>query len=33
MNEIESDKDGEISEILVKDEEMVDFGKKLFRII
>ena len=33
MNEIEADKEGEIAEILVKDEEMVDFGKKLFRMI
>ena len=30
MNEIESEHDGAISEILVRDEEMVDFGKKLF---
>ena len=32
MNEIESEYDGEITEILVKDGEMVDYGKPLFRI-
>ena len=32
MNEIEAMQDGEIVEILVKEEEMVDYGKKLFRI-
>ncbi len=32
MNEIESDCSGEIVEILVKDEEMVDYGKPLFKI-
>ncbi len=32
MNEIESEYDGEIVEILVKDEEMVDYGKPLFII-
>lgn len=32
MNEIESEFDGEIKEILVKDEEMVEYGKPLFRI-
>lgn len=32
MNEIEAEEDGEIVEILVKDEEMVDYGKKLFAI-
>ncbi len=32
MNEIESEYDGEIAEILVKDGEMVDYGKKLFKI-
>lgn len=32
MNEIESEFDGEVVEILVKDEEMVDFGKNLFVI-
>lgn len=32
MNEIESEFDGEITQILVKDEEMVDFGKPLFVI-
>lgn len=33
MNEIEAECDGEIAEIYVKDEEMVDYGKPLFRII
>jgi acetyl-CoA carboxylase biotin carboxyl carrier protein len=33
MNEIESEFDGKIAEICVKDEEMVDFGKPLFKII
>lgn len=32
MNEIESEYDGEIVEILIKDEEMVDYGKPLFII-
>ena len=32
MNEIESEFDGEIAEVLVKDGEMVDYGKKLFKI-
>ncbi len=32
MNEIESEFDGEIVEILVKDQEMVDYGKPLFKI-
>lgn len=32
MNEIEADCSGEIIEILAKDEEMVDFGKPLFKI-
>ncbi len=32
MNEIESEFDGEVVEILVKDEEMVDYGKPLFVI-
>lgn len=32
MNEIESEFDGEVKEILVHDEEMVDFGKPLFII-
>lgn len=32
MNEIESEYDGEITEILVKDGEMVDYGKPLFKI-
>ena len=33
MNEIESDFDGEIAEILVKNEQMVEFGQPLFRIV
>lgn len=32
MNEIESEFDGEIMEILVKDGETVEYGKPLFRI-
>ena len=32
MNEIESEFDGEIVEICVKDEDMVDYGKPLFKI-
>lgn len=32
MNEIESEYAGEIVEILVKDGEMVDYGKPLFKI-
>lgn len=32
MNEIESEFDGEIAEILVKDGEAVEYGKPLFRI-
>jgi acetyl-CoA carboxylase biotin carboxyl carrier protein len=32
MNEIEAEQEGEIIEILVKDAEPVDFGKKLFKI-
>ncbi len=33
MNEIESEFEGEIVEIFVKDGEAVDYGKPLFRII
>jgi acetyl-CoA carboxylase biotin carboxyl carrier protein len=33
MNEIESEFDGKIAEVCVKDEEAVDFGKPLFKII
>ena len=33
MNEIEAECDGEIVEIYVKDEEIVDYGKPLFRIV
>lgn len=32
MNEIESEFDGEIAEVCVNNEEMVDFGKTLFKI-
>lgn len=32
MNEIESEFDGEIVEVCVKDGDMVDFGKTLFKI-
>ena len=32
MNEIESEFDGEIVEVCVRNEEMVDFGKPLFKI-
>ena len=32
MNEIEAEGSGEIVEILAKDEEMVDYGKPLFKI-
>lgn len=32
MNEVESEFDGEIKEILVKDGESVEYGKPLFRI-
>lgn len=32
MNEIESEFDGEVAEILLKDGEMVEFGKPLFII-
>ena len=32
MNEIESEYDGEIAEICVKDDEMVEFGQVLFKI-
>ena len=33
LNEIESEFDGKIAEILVNDGDMVDFGKPLFKII
>lgn len=33
MNEIESEYEGKIAEILVKDGEAVDYGKPLFRIV
>ena len=32
MNEIESDVDGEVVEILVKSEDMVEYGQSLFKI-
>lgn len=32
MNEIESDFDGEIAEILVNNEDMVEYGQSLFRL-
>lgn len=32
MNEIESEFDGEVKEILVKDGEMVEYGKPLFKL-
>ena len=33
MNEIESEVDGEVAEIFIKDGEAVEYGKALFRII
>lgn len=33
MNEIESELEGEIAEILIKDGETVEYGKPLFKII
>ncbi len=33
MNEIESEYEGKIAEILVKDGETVDYGKPLFRLV
>lgn len=33
MNEIESEFDGEVAEIFIKDGEAVEYGKPLFRII
>ncbi|OOL96610.1 biotin carboxyl carrier protein of acetyl-CoA carboxylase [Clostridium acetobutylicum] len=32
MNEIESEFDGEVVEVLVKNEEMVEYGQELFKI-
>ena len=32
MNEIESDVDGEVVEVLVKSEDMVEYGQSLFKI-
>ncbi|MCI0502977.1 MAG: acetyl-CoA carboxylase biotin carboxyl carrier protein [Fusobacteria bacterium] len=32
MNEIESEVEGEIAKILVKNEEMVEYGQKLFKV-
>jgi acetyl-CoA carboxylase biotin carboxyl carrier protein len=33
MNEIESEVDGEVAEILVNNEQMVEYGQPLFRIV
>ena len=33
MNEIESEFDGEVAEIFIKDGEAVEYGKPLFKII
>lgn len=33
MNEVESDFDGEVAEVLVKNGETVEYGQPLFRII
>lgn len=33
MNEIESEYDGEVAEIYIKDGEAVEYGKPLFRIV
>ncbi|WP_298844546.1 acetyl-CoA carboxylase biotin carboxyl carrier protein [Clostridium sp.] len=33
MNEIESEVDGEISEVLVSNEDMVEYGQPLFKIV
>lgn len=33
MNEIESEFDGKVVEVFVKDGQMVDFGKPLFRVV
>lgn len=33
MNEIESEVDGEVAEVLVSKEQMVEYGQPLFRII
>lgn len=33
MNEIESDYDGEIIEVLVKNDQMVEYGQPLFKIV
>ena len=32
MNEVEAEQDGEIIEILVENEEMVEFDQPIFRI-
>lgn len=32
MNELESDRDGVIAEIAIENEQVVEFGQKLFRI-
>ena len=33
MNEIESEVDGEIVEVLVSNEDMVEYGQPLFKIL
>ncbi len=33
MNEIESEVDGEIVEVLVSNEDMVEYGQPLFKIV
>lgn len=32
MNELESDRDGIITEILIENEQLVEFGQRLFRV-
>ena len=32
MNEIQAEEDGEITEILVKDGDLVEYGQPLFKI-
>lgn len=32
MNEIESDRDGVITEIVIENEQVVEFGQLLFRV-
>ena len=33
MNEIESDMDGTVAEVLVENRSMVEYGQPLFRIV